>query len=84
WDITVLSNFSSGKPYTPGTTDPVEVQTLENTATGPPNYNTDIKIKKYFNMSNIKFSLYLDIFNLFNQKNAQIEYGFNPWTGNPH
>jgi outer membrane receptor protein involved in Fe transport len=85
WDITILSKASSGQPYTPGSFDPVEIQKTENNASGPWFYNTDIKIKKSYNINGVKLSLFADIFNLFNQKNVQLGYsGFNTWTGKPY
>lgn len=83
WDITILSRLSSGQPYTPGTTDPAEQQKLENTATGPPVYSTDIKIRKGFQIGSAEISLFTDLFNVFNQHNVQIQFGFNNWTGQP-
>lgn len=84
WNVTVLSKYSSGKAYTPGTTDPAEAQKKENTETGPPIMTTDLKINKSFNLKSIKLSVFADLFNVFNQKNVLIEYGFNPWTGKPY
>lgn len=84
WDITVLSRFSSGQPYTPGTFDPAEAQKKYNSETGPPISNTDLKMRKSFNFRGIQFSIFADIFNLFNRRSVQISYGFNPWTGEPY
>lgn len=84
WNITVLSKYSSGKAYTPGTLDMTEAQKKENLNTGPAILTTDLKINKSFDLKVIKLSIFADIFNLFNQKNVQIEYGFNPWTGKPY
>ena len=84
WNITVLSKYSSGKPYTPGTTDMAEAQKKENTKIGPATMTTDLKINKTLRLKNIRLSLFMDVFNLFNQRNMQIEYGFNPWTGKPY
>ncbi|NIA09963.1 MAG: TonB-dependent receptor plug domain-containing protein [Nitrospiraceae bacterium] len=83
WDITILSRFSSGQPYTPGTHDPVVAQKTENSKTGPPSMTVDLKINKSFNVANLKLSVFADIFNALNLKNVQIAYGFNPWTGKP-
>ena len=85
WMITVLYRFSTGTPYTPGdaTINPVEQQKRENTATGPPFSSTDLKIEKGFNISGVRFALVADVFNLFDQKNVQMAYGFNTWTGKP-
>ncbi|RKY52098.1 MAG: hypothetical protein DRP89_08215, partial [Candidatus Neomarinimicrobiota bacterium] len=84
WDITVLSRLSSGSPYTSGTNDPIEFQKTENNASGPPIYSTDIKFRKFINLKSARLTVYLDIFNVFNQKNIQIGYGFNTWTGKPY
>lgn len=83
FELTILSNFSSGRPYTPGTTDPIEAQVLENSKTGPPIYNTDIKFRKRFKIKDVDLALLIDVFNVFDQENVQIGYGFNVWTGNP-
>ena len=85
WDITVLSRLSSGYPYTPYTTDPAELQKLENTETGPPIYSTDIKVRKGFSFGNdLRGAFYVDVFNVLNQQNTQIAFGFNPYTGEPY
>ncbi len=84
WSATLLASLSSGYPYTPGTTDMVEAQTLENTASGPWTMSADLKLQKWFFLFNqVKMTFYLDIFNLFDINNVQIGYGFNPWTGKP-
>jgi outer membrane receptor protein involved in Fe transport len=84
WNITMLSKFSSGQPYTPGTNDPAEAQKKEYTENCPPTMTTDLKIKKSFDISGIDFSFHIDIYNIFNQQNAQLAYGFNRWTGKPY
>jgi outer membrane receptor protein involved in Fe transport len=84
WDVTVLSRLSSGRPYTPGTNDPALLQVLENTATANPVYSTDIKFRKSFSLfGRLQTALFLDVFNVFNQHNIQIDFGFNNWTGQP-
>ena len=84
--LTVIYRFSTGTPYTPGdaTVDPAEFQRSENTAIGPSTSSTDIKFEKGFNAgSGIKLAITVDVFNVFDQKNMQIYYGFNNWTGKP-
>lgn len=86
WSLTVLYRFATGTPYTPGdaTVDPAEFQRRENTAVGPSTSSTDLKFEKGFNLgAGVKLSFTADIFNVFDQKNIQIEYGFNTWTGKP-
>jgi len=82
-DVTILSTISSGRPYTPGTTNPIEAQVLENSQTGPPIFNTDLKVRKGFVVGDQRLDVFIDIFNLLDQNNVQIGYGFNPWSGNP-
>jgi hypothetical protein len=35
-------------------------------------------------LAGIKFSIFADVFNLFDRKNVQMAYGFNTWTGSPY
>ncbi|MFQ6674790.1 MAG: TonB-dependent receptor [Fidelibacterota bacterium] len=84
WNITLLSRMSSGQPYTPGTLDPVERQKKENSLTGPVTMTSDLKIAKSFQTGRFRMTLFADIFNLFDQNNVQMPYGFNPWTGKPY
>lgn len=84
WDMTVLSRFATGQPYTPGTLDPAEAQKKENSKIGPSTMTTDLKIRKSFSVFKAQLAFFLDIFNLFDQKNAQLAYGFNTWTGKPY
>ncbi len=84
WDITVLYRFATGQPYTPGTNDPAEAQKKENTAKSPSTMTTDLKIRKSFDIMGMQLSLLAEIFNLFDQKNAQLAYGFNTWSGKPY
>lgn len=83
WNLTILSRFSGGQPYTPGTLDPAERQVKENSATSPPTSSTDIRFIKSFSLFGMRVSFVVDVFNLFDQKNAQIYYSFNTWTGKP-
>ncbi|MCR4438264.1 MAG: TonB-dependent receptor [bacterium] len=84
WNVTILSRVSSGQPYTPFTLDPVVAQKTENSASGPWTMSTDAKIRKSFNFGPARLSLFVDIFNLFGEKNTQISYAFNTLTGKPY
>lgn len=84
WDLTVLSDFSSGRPFTPGTRDPVEQMRLENSLAGPIRLNTDINFRRMFNIGGVEAKFLIEIFNVFDQRNANISYAFNNWTGEPH
>jgi outer membrane receptor protein involved in Fe transport len=85
WNLTVLYRFSTGNPYTPGdaTLNPVDAQKRENTATGPSYSTTDAKFEKGFQLWGVRWALTVDIFNLFDQKNIQMSFGFDTWTGKP-
>jgi outer membrane receptor protein involved in Fe transport len=86
WNLTILYRFSTGTPYTPGdaTTDPAEFQRRENTAIGPSTSSTDFKFEKGFDLGKgAKLAFTIDMFNVFDQKNIQMDYGFNVWTGKP-
>ena len=80
WNITVLTRFASGRPYTPGTVDPLETRVRENGELMPYTISTDLKINKSFNMDFATISIFLDIFSLFNRRNAIM---VNTWTGEP-
>ncbi len=84
WNATILSNFASGNPYTAGTNNILELQKTENNESGPYITTTDIKINKWFVLKNgMKISLSFDIFNIFNNNNVNLGWGFNTWTGKP-
>jgi outer membrane receptor protein involved in Fe transport len=80
WNITLLARFSSGKPYTPGTVDPLEQRVRENGETMPYSISSDLKINKSFNIPFGTLSVFMDIFSLFNRRNAINIYN---WTGEP-
>lgn len=84
WYITMLANFFSGSPYTAYTTDPAVRQVTENLETGPVVSSVDLKIGKMFNISGLQWTIFADVFNLWNEKNTQIDYGFNTETGEPY
>lgn len=87
WILTILYRYSTGTPYTPGqaTTDPAEAQRKENTVIGPSYSSTDLKFERGFMLGDrIRLTLFVDVFNLFDQHNVQMSYGFNTWTGKPY
>ncbi len=85
WQISILSRLQSGQPYTPGVHDPIDAQILNNSRTGPPSYNTDVKFEKTFRFGEaVQLKLGLDVDNIFNQYNVHIHRAFNNWTGKPY
>ena len=85
WNFTVLFSFSTGMPYTPGpaTNNPVEAQKQENTVYGPSSSSMDFKFEKGLTIGGIRLGLTIDVFNVFDERNIQMSYGFNTWTGKP-
>jgi outer membrane receptor protein involved in Fe transport len=80
WDITLLTRLSSGLPYTPGTLDPLEQRVRENGETMPYTMTTDLRFTKSFQTTIGNVSLFLDVYNLFNRRNALT---VDNWTGKP-
>ncbi len=44
----------------------------------------NLKFEKGFKIGSTTLTFVVDVYNLFNQKNVQMAYGFNPWTGQPY
>jgi len=80
WNITLLTRFSSGRPYTPGTVDPLETRVRENGEVMPYTLTSDLKINKSFKLPFCTVSVFLDIYSLFNRRNV---LAINTWTGEP-
>lgn len=81
WNMTFNTTFSSGNPYTPGSTD---FYVPPNSETAPYYTNTNLKFKKNWNLAGMHFGLILDVSNLFNRQNVSTAYAFNKWTGQPY
>jgi outer membrane receptor protein involved in Fe transport len=79
WNITVLARFFSGDPYTAYTTDPAVRQVTENLESGPIRSTTDLKISKTFDIYRTRFTLFADIFNLFDERNTLVDNPFYRW-----
>lgn len=78
WSISLLTRFTSGEPYSPGTLDILEARVLENAASKPYRISSDLKINKSFESRFGGISVFLDIFSLFNRRN---DLDVNFWTG---
>ena len=76
-NINTLTSISSGLPYTKKNTSQLIIGET-NAERMPWNWATDLKIRKYFNQWNFKYSIYASITNLFNTKNIINVY---PETG---
>jgi outer membrane receptor protein involved in Fe transport len=84
WLFSVISQFYSGRPFTPGTLSPIEEQILFNTKTGPLFSRTDVKFEKKFKFNNFIFLIGLHADNIFNEYNTYVGRGFNRWYGKPY
>lgn len=73
-------SFHSGKRYTPEN-EQGDVIGERNSALGRPWFRTDIRIEKGFSLFSLTPEIYIDIKNLFNNKNAR---KINPVTGRPY
>ena len=80
WQISLLMRFASGRPYTPGTFDYLERRVRENGENMPYTISSDLKISKSFEQPFGSVTIFLDIFSLFNRRNAVY---VNDWTGEP-
>ena len=81
WSLTSLIRFGTGRPYTPGTRDPIEANLNRNSETLPYSLGIDLKFQKTFSIGGIELDFYADMFNLFNRTNSR---AVNPWTGEPY
>ncbi len=78
WTLSFLTRFASGLPFTPGTTDPLQAQVLENSANMPSTITTDMRFEKPFTFPGGTMNVHVDVFNLFNTRNV---LSVNTWTG---
>jgi outer membrane receptor protein involved in Fe transport len=70
--LSAISFFRSGRPYT----SPSNPKLINGSRT-PAEYNTDLKITKTFpNLLGARATVYLEVFNLFNQKILNYDYVF--------
>lgn len=83
WNLSVLANFSTGRPYTPGTVDPVERQQSINSKTGPVTLSADIKLRQKLNLAGVKSTIFFEVYNALDYINVNLNNGFNNWTGEP-
>ncbi|MFQ5583366.1 MAG: hypothetical protein ACE5GL_02890, partial [Calditrichia bacterium] len=61
-----------GTPYTPNLPSSLQPVTFEtNSDRRPLLTNVDLRLEKFLKLSNLRFSLYLQVFNLFDTKNER-------------
>jgi outer membrane receptor for ferrienterochelin and colicin len=68
WGGSLIAQYGSGMPYTPrGTTDITTL--LTNSQIKPSTFNVDARLHKDFKIGNNRFTIYTQIYNLFDIKN---------------
>jgi outer membrane receptor protein involved in Fe transport len=78
WEVGLIGRYGTGSPYTADLRfNPINVD-FRNNRTKPVVFNFDLKAEKTFEISNIKLSAFLYIFNLLDTRN---EYGVYGSTG---
>jgi outer membrane receptor protein involved in Fe transport len=81
WTISILTRFSTGLTYTPGTMDPLQMRILQNASNMPYTMISDMRIEKPFRVLGGAITIFADVYNLFNRRNV---ISVNPWTGEPY
>ena len=70
WTIGAIAYVRAGEPYTPEfPSDVVAVTFEQNSASKPIQWNLDLKFEKFFKIDPIRFSIFLQVENLFDTQN---------------
>jgi len=78
WGISLIAQYGSGLPYTPTSSGLQGFQNLQTTFVNsnrkPANFNVDLKMHKEIFFNKLQFSLFLNIYNLFDRRNEDYVY----------
>ncbi len=76
WALGIIGNFQTGTPYTPilPSTIPNIITYEQNSDRKPVQWNVDLKFEKFFTYGNVKYSLFVQIENLFDTQNELVIY----------
>ncbi|MEO8399024.1 MAG: TonB-dependent receptor, partial [Ignavibacteriaceae bacterium] len=75
WSLGIVFNFQTGSAYTPSLpSDFVNVRFEQNSSNQPIQWKVDFKFEKYFNFGPLKYSLFLQVENLFDTENELFVY----------
>lgn len=76
WSLGLIGNIQTGTPYTPQLPSQYEgVLTYEqNSDRKPLQWNVDLKFEKFFEIGPLKYSLFVQVYNLFDTENQQSVY----------
>lgn len=82
WSMTINTTYSSGNPYTPGSS---AFYVPPNSETAAYITNTDLRFEKKSTFLGTQLGITIDVLNLFNRENFGTGYyAFNTWTGQPY
>jgi len=81
WNMTLNTTFSSGNPYTPGSS---AYYVPPNSETADYTTNTNLRFEKKWHAFGMKLGVTIDVMNLFNRLNSSTYWAFNNWTGQPY
>lgn len=72
WLVSAIGLIRTGTPYTPNLPSSLQPVTFEtNSDRRPLLTNVDLRLEKFFKVSSLRFSFYLQVFNLFDTKNER-------------
>ncbi|MBZ0199016.1 MAG: TonB-dependent receptor, partial [Ignavibacteriaceae bacterium] len=75
WAVGMIFNLQTGSPYTPSLpSDLVDIRYEQNSAIQNLQWNVDIKLEKYFAIGAFKYSVFLQVENLFDTANELFVY----------
>lgn len=78
WGVSLIAQYGSGLPYTPTSAGIQGFQNLqtvfENSNRKPDRFNVDVKMRKEVYFNKLQFSLFCNIYNLFDIKNEDYVY----------
>ncbi|MEJ2634374.1 MAG: TonB-dependent receptor [Calditrichia bacterium] len=70
WSISAIGSLESGTPYTPSVPSSIQPITFDvNSSRRPWIKNLDLKLEKFFHLSNMRFSIFMNVDNVFDTKN---------------
>ena len=75
WSASLIANLQTGSPYYPVL--PSQLATVifeQNSANQPVQWNIDLKLEKFFKFSDVDFSVFLQVENLFDTENERSVY----------
>jgi len=79
WSVNIVGSYGSGLPYTPLSARGLRLDE-PNSARMPWTMTVNMRATKFFKFMGLKYTLYADIYNLFNKKNVLSVFGS---TGKP-